>query len=447
MRQLAANIKPPANRKKSLAVLKKGDVCLATTIPDSPGNIHRGFPEGDSAFLRDPVGFIAHHYGQLEMPRKGRTFTHADVMQCPICLGQTLHVWEPVSSTMPGGEQLALSCDLACPQTVIKDAIALRFDADLPYDSTYNKNTANEIAGEGWEIREHVRQARAKAAEVAEPVKLGFDHGSAILEYEESMGEMLSTAKKYAVEGMLPSRGIAIMTGEGGIGKSFLATALLVHWGAGGSFFGRGIGAGAAIYLDYEGSKYRMAEATWAAGMQYPEIKDRVLYRYANHSLPRLGGDVNSLLESLQHKENFPNRGDLGLVVVDSLTAAYDAEVDEHSASSVETVMAQLREIVEYFDECCVLVLAHPSKTGHLEAEEAMRKGKFPFAARGTVRGSTRLWDASDMVLFAARAEATDGAAADTGAPPAVLLATVKDRKRILRLRPRIAFSKAHAHS
>ena len=381
-------------------------------------------------FSADPVGFIASYYGQShgqqENPSNGHTFGYDDLMQCPICLEPTLRAWEP---SMPrDGDIVVLNCENECYQSVIKAAIALEFESLLPYNSARTANVCEQLAGVGWKQRGLVRAASVKAAEPAEAAAWS-ETGSAI-EGDRKRGiEMLTAGADYAVEGMLPSSGIAILTGEGVVGKSFIVTSLLMHWGAGESFFDRGIGTGAALYLDYEGSERRWRLALEAGYRQYPGIEGRDKFRYVNGSLPRLGGSVNVLLENLQH--NFPKgSSDLGLVVVDSLTAAYgyDVGVDENSASSVETVMMQLREIVEHY-HCCVLLIAHPGKTAHIEAVEEMRAGEFPVGAtRGTVRGSTRLWDAADMVLFAARSEveATDGA------PPAVLLAAVKDRNGFL---------------
>jgi hypothetical protein len=150
----------------------------------------------------------------------------------------------------------------------------------------------------------------------------------------------------WAVEGLIPTRGITIIAGEAGAGKTWLALALARALTLGGHFLDRETRLARVLYLDRENP--------------LSLIRDRLLALFGGPSdfrpwglwcsdQPPMIGD-SRLLEFARQEP---------VLIVDSMIRFHTA--DENSATQMAPVMASLRELATA--GASVVVLHHKSKS------------------------------------------------------------------------------------
>ncbi len=150
---------------------------------------------------------------------------------------------------------------------------------------------------------------------------------------------------RWVVQGLIPARGVTIVAGEAGAGKTWLALALAQAVTLGGDFLGRETQIASVLYLDRENP--------------LSLIRDRLLVLFGGPSgfrpwglwcsdQPPMIGDPRLLEFSRQEP----------VLIVDSMIRFHTA--DENSATQMAPVMAALRELASA--GASVIVLHHKPK-------------------------------------------------------------------------------------
>jgi hypothetical protein len=149
-----------------------------------------------------------------------------------------------------------------------------------------------------------------------------------------SVGTMpLSGGQRYRVWPMCPDGVCSVLFGEGGTGKSFIATLIAVLVQSGGSFVGLRSEQGNVLYLDYETSAETLNERVRAICEGLNIAPFDILYRYSYHPL---ADDIDALRDMIiEHGISF--------VVVDSLGPACGG--DPNDAEMAIRMFNALREL------------------------------------------------------------------------------------------------------
>jgi hypothetical protein len=150
----------------------------------------------------------------------------------------------------------------------------------------------------------------------------------------------------WVVQGLIPARGITIIAGEAGAGKTWLALALARALTFGDDFLGRRTLSSQVLYLDRENP--------------LSLVRDRLRVLFGGASEFRPWGlwcpDEPPMIGDARLQE-FARRGPV--MIVDSMIRFHKA--DENSATQMESVMASLRELATA--GASIVVLHHKSKS------------------------------------------------------------------------------------
>jgi hypothetical protein len=194
---------------------------------------------------------------------------------------------------------------------------------------------------------------------------------------------------EWQVEGIIPRRGLACLSGEPGCGKSFLALHLALCIATGQPFFGRAVTKGRVLFIAGEGlsglSKRRRAWEKVYNGSR-PVGPGLVVCRQAmpfDLAVPGKTPDVLAQLDE-ELRADCAEHGTLALVVVDTLAACMTAP--ENDTDAMMRFLRGLRGLTDAFN-CAALVLHHPPKAG----SDAIGAGFF--------RGAGALYGALDVGL------------------------------------------------
>jgi hypothetical protein len=161
--------------------------------------------------------------------------------------------------------------------------------------------------------------------------------------------------QSWVVDGILPATGTAILFGEGGVGKSFIASEIAFAIQNGTDFGGRKTAQGDAVYFaveDGDGLLRRTLEAL---------DRDTALQSYGILSreldLSRTSKDTDLLIDDLT--EQYSGR-QIRLLVVDTLQMALGS-AEESSSTDATAIMRNCNRISERLG-CLVLVVHHTGK-------------------------------------------------------------------------------------
>ena len=188
----------------------------------------------------------------------------------------------------------------------------------------------------------------------------------------------INALEEWAIDGILPKQGTAILYGEPGTGKSFLALDAAMHVAAGRDWFGLETQQGGVVYIAAEageGLKKRIVACRRARDFT-AHVPFALVPMPAN-----LGGKDSKDCETLiaDIKRQLPAiGGNLAMVVIDTLHRSLGG-ADENSASEISLFLSNAAAIQEAFG--CVALLVH-------------HEGKD--ATRG-MRGSSALHGAADV--------------------------------------------------
>lgn len=174
------------------------------------------------------------------------------------------------------------------------------------------------------------------------------------------------------IRGMLPAKGLAMLFGESGCGKSFFALALLLAVVLGIAFFGRRVRQGGGVYVAAEGALRGRLEAY---ARHYGVCLDGLPLRIIEQPvcLRGPGSDTAELIE--RSKAAAGELGGVALVVIDTLarTSAGGREDAEHFGEWLDSA-ARIGDALA----CLVLPLHHSGKNaaagarGHSSMRAAM---------------------------------------------------------------------------
>ena len=180
----------------------------------------------------------------------------------------------------------------------------------------------------------------------------------------------------WLVDGIIPEKGIVLLYGSSGVGKSFavLDFAFAVHYGT--NWAGRPTHCGDVVYVaaeDAAGIASRIAKI-----MNNRKLEDDgILLVDSCFDLSRNSSDHFDLIESLP----FHARKTVRLVIVDTLQMAL-GDADENSASDATAIMRNCRRISDALN--CAVVLVH-----HAGKDTAKK-----------ARGSSAYTGAADTVIY-----------------------------------------------
>jgi hypothetical protein len=212
---------------------------------------------------------------------------------------------------------------------------------------------------------------------------LGQAHERLMREFQVCSVEALLDRKPPAtlVRGVLWARGVHLLAGESGAGKTHVALSMVGAVARGVEFFGRRTRRGRVVLVNAEGD----VATRFRAYLQHYELQpvDLANVLVLDRSF-RLTDEENrlSLIERLRIEEE--SGGPIALIVVDTLSRVL-VGADENSALDMGNAVAGLQEIEKAFD-CAVLVVHHLGKD----------KGRGP-------RGHSSLYAAADVILSVER--------------------------------------------
>ena len=176
-------------------------------------------------------------------------------------------------------------------------------------------------------------------------------------------------ARKWLVEGLIPSGTVTLLGGDGGTGKSLLALQLAIASALGNGWLGHAVTAGHAVYLsaeDDEDELHRRAyDVAHAAGATLGDLDkltlrslagmDALLARQLTPTGPlqatRLFNQVNDYMTEVKPS----------VIVLDTLADLFPG--NENDRAQARQFVGLLRGLAMRH-ECAVMLLAHPSLSG-----------------------------------------------------------------------------------
>jgi hypothetical protein len=183
---------------------------------------------------------------------------------------------------------------------------------------------------------------------------------------------------EYLVDRVIPQRGLIIVIGEVGCGKSFITNHLGMSVSSGQEWGGRAVKQGAVVYIGCEG----------AAGLRKRLVAAREHQKFRGPfgliaATPNLGsetGDVHALIAAIHAYFAGVGNPPVRLIAVDTMARAM-CGADENQAKDVGVLVANLGLLENEF-QCAVVVVHHLGKD----------------SSRGA-RGSNVLRAASDLEI------------------------------------------------
>ncbi|MFC5437117.1 AAA family ATPase [Rhodanobacter umsongensis] len=229
-----------------------------------------------------------------------------------------------------------------------------------------------------------------------------------------SVGDLLNRAPpSWLVRGLLPARGLGVVYGAPGSGKSFLVLDLAAAIARGIPWAGQRVKRGAVVYVGLEGQmgprvaaylRDRELKAADVAGLQ-------VIERQGLNLLQDERADVGRLIADIQGAD----LGPVAMVVVDTLNRAMPGG-NENASEDMGRAIRCAGEVSAALDCLCVFVhhsgkdagkgaRGHSSLLGAADAELEVRRGD-----NGEARflEATKVKDGEDGARFAFRLKVVD---------------------------------------
>jgi hypothetical protein len=185
------------------------------------------------------------------------------------------------------------------------------------------------------------------------------------------------------VEGLLPLGTLAVISGEPGVGKSFLALDLGLHVAHGIPWHGRAVHPGPVIYIVAEGAEGFMGRLdAWAAYHAQPTLSPN--FRCLPEPVDVLEvRAVDDLIADI--RQQLPDGRSPVMIVGDTLAACL-LGAEENSSEAMGAIIRMATELRRAFG-CTVVWLHHPSAAGK------------------PLRGHTSLSGAADTVIELAKSD------------------------------------------
>lgn len=174
-----------------------------------------------------------------------------------------------------------------------------------------------------------------------------------------TVGELLARpAPKWLVQDVMPDRGLGVLFGASGSGKTFATFDLSCAVARGLTWFGRGVDAGAVLYVATEGNlalrarAYLQHHAIDAADLDRLRIvQSPVNLLHPNADLPELIAELEAARAQV---------GEVALVVVDTLNRAMNGG-NENASEDMGAMISAARRIEDAL-QCLVLYVHHGGK-------------------------------------------------------------------------------------
>lgn len=161
----------------------------------------------------------------------------------------------------------------------------------------------------------------------------------------------------WMVERVLPARGVALMFGHPGSGKSFLAADIAWHVAAGRQWRGLNTRAGLVIYLAAEGAS---GLRNRFAALRETHDSDSVPLILISDAidLQSADGDMERLASTVEVASNKSMRAP-SLIIVDTLSKTFGA--GKENSDDMSSYVANMERLAARFD-CCVMPVHHRPK-------------------------------------------------------------------------------------
>lgn len=193
-----------------------------------------------------------------------------------------------------------------------------------------------------------------------------YDAASSFFPASELAGT-IAAPRQWLCEGLIPSRTVTLLNGDGGVGKSLLALQLAVAVASGRPWLARRVTHGGALFISAEDDRAEIHRRIMAIA-SYEQIPVELLNRLTLRSL----AGCDALLATLDRARLVPTPlyheldGRIGderpaIVVLDTLADLFPG--NENDRAQARHFIGLLRGLA-IRHECAVLLLAHPSLTG-----------------------------------------------------------------------------------
>lgn len=211
--------------------------------------------------------------------------------------------------------------------------------------------------------------------------------GAGFLSYRDIVQAVADPKDDWRIEGVIP-RGITLLVGSPGLGKSLLSNAWGFHVAAGASWFGRRVRQGAVVYLCPELGISEFAKRLHACRAVFsPEPSDDPMFavRLQNErpfilNMERrtsLTTDTDSLLSFLEAHSIRD-----GLLIIDPLADHFVG--DENGSTDMGAFVGSLRAIRAARADVDILVVHHTTKIGTEERGHTALRGAVDLILRLT---------------------------------------------------------------
>jgi hypothetical protein len=190
------------------------------------------------------------------------------------------------------------------------------------------------------------------------------------------------------IEGLLPKVGAALMFGQPGSGKSFLALDMSFAIGSALHWRGRETAAGLVVYVAAEGAsgvRNRIVGLRQVHGVETPSIaliSDVIDMQAADGDWRRLGETVD---EASRWSGERP-----ALIIIDTLSKTFGA--GKENSDDMAGYVANLERLANRF-QCCVMAIHHPAKAGEADprGHSSLRGGLTTMLFVDEVAGQKRV--------------------------------------------------------
>ncbi len=175
--------------------------------------------------------------------------------------------------------------------------------------------------------------------------------------------------RHWLVPGLVPSGTVTLLGGDGGTGKSLLALQLAYAVATGGTWLGRGVASGSALFISAEDDEAelhrRLGDVVQADEGRFGDLDRLTLRSLAGEDalLAMLDRSTGALAPSGLYAEIEARMGRdaPALVVLDTLADLFPG--NENDRAQARQFIGLLRGLA-IRHECAVLLLAHPSLSG-----------------------------------------------------------------------------------
>ena len=174
----------------------------------------------------------------------------------------------------------------------------------------------------------------------------------------------------WLIENLLPERSLTLLTGRGGIGKTWLALQIAKAVSEGIPFMGLPVQKRCVVYLDYENPLPVLVER-----VRVLKIEKVFFWHQSAIPLPRIDNPVTDNGKTFEDLKTFPKGT---LFIVDTLRSIQSG--DENSSQDMSLVMNKLKELRDA--GFTILLLHHTPKNNEK-----------------IYKGSTAIFDLSDHIL------------------------------------------------